>query len=277
MNFLIETQRHSAAHVMADAIQKLYPSAKFGVGPTVEHGFYYDIDIGQSVSPEDLVKIEEEMKRIVKEDPEFVREEMSLDEAIVLFGKIGQSYKVDLLNDLKTKGTTKMAPEEATDLDPANPAVASIYRTGDFVDLCRGPHVGKASEIGAWKLTKVAGAYWRGKAENPQMQRIYGWCFATQAELEEHQKMMDEAEKRDHRIIGPALGLFNFHHYAPNAVFHAKGHGRAKRVDEIRARNFIRRRLLRGSDSADFDSELWKTSGHWELVSRRHVHNDGGR
>ncbi|MEK7655611.1 MAG: threonine--tRNA ligase [Patescibacteria group bacterium] len=270
MNFLIETQRHSAAHVMAAAIQKLYPSAKFGVGPTVEHGFYYDIDIGQSVSPEDLVKIEEEMKRIVKEDPEFVREEMSLDEAIVLFGKIGQSYKVELLNDLKTKGTTKMAPEEATDLDPANPAVASIYRTGDFVDLCRGPHVGKASEIGAWKLTKVAGAYWRGKAENPQMQRIYGWCFATQAELEEHQKMMDEAEKRDHRIIGPALGLFNFHHYAPGMPFFMPK-GMVVRNELMK---FVRE-ISYGEGYSEvqtpqiFDSELWKTSGHWE-----HYHGD---
>ncbi|MBI4138739.1 threonine--tRNA ligase [Candidatus Uhrbacteria bacterium] len=265
MDFSIETRRHSAAHIMAAAIQRLFPDAKFGVGPTVEHGFYYDIDIGRTVTPEDLEAIEKEMKRIVVENPEFTREEMSLDEAIVLFGSLGQSYKVELLKDLNKRGTTKISAEEAGDLDPGNPTVASVYRTGSFVDLCRGPHVGRASEVGAFRLTKVAGAYWRGKAENPQMQRIYGWCFATQAELEEHARMMEEAEKRDHRVLGPALGLFTFHPYAPGIPFYLPK-GMAVRNELM---TFVRE-MSYGEGYQEvqtpqiFDADLWKTSGHWE-------------
>ncbi|MBU0540715.1 threonine--tRNA ligase [Patescibacteria group bacterium] len=265
MDFPIETRRHSAAHVMAAAIQRLFPNAKFGVGPAVEYGFYYDVDIGRAVTPEDLGAIEKEMRKIIAENPEFKHEEMSLDEAIALFESLSQSYKVELLNDLKTKGTTKMSLEDAQDLDTENPAVASIYRTGQFVDLCRGPHVGHASEIGAWKLTKVAGAYWRGNAENPQMQRIYGWCFDTQAELEEHQKMMEEAEKRDHRVLGQALGLFTFHAYAPGIPFFLPK-GMAVRNELVK---FVHE-VSYGEGYQEvqtpqiFDCELWKTSGHWE-------------
>lgn len=206
----IETRRHSAAHVMAAAIKRLFPEAKLGVGPVVENGFYYDIDIGRSVAPEDLKAIEKEMRRIVSENPAFTREELSIDEAIKLFQEMGQVYKVELLSDLKTKGTTKVSVEEAQDVDPKNVGIASIYRTGEFVDLCRGPHVTEAKEIGVWKLTKVAGAYWRGKDTNPQMQRIYGLCFATKEELEAYETMMAEAEKRDHRKLGKELGLFVF-------------------------------------------------------------------
>lgn len=265
MDFPLETRRHSAAHVMAAAVKRLFPDAKFGVGPVVEHGFYYDIDIGRSVTPDDVAAIEKEMVRIVKEDPSFVREEISLDEAIVLFGKLGQSYKVELLNDLKTKGTTKVSAEEAGDIDPGNPTVASIYHTGEFVDLCRGPHVGEAKDIGAFKLTKVAGAYWRGKQENPQMQRIYGLCFATKDELEAHQKMMEEAEKRDHRVLGPALGLFEFHPYAPGMPFFLPKGMVVRNVLE----SFVRE-VSYGEGYSEvrtpqiFDAELWKTSGHWE-------------
>ncbi len=209
-SYPVETRRHSAAHVMAAAIKRLYPDVKLGVGPVIEHGFFYDIDLGRAVTPEDLTQIRDEMTKLVKENPAFVREEMSLDEAIALFQSMGQTYKVELLNDLKTKGTTKVSAEESQDVDPANVDRVSIYRTGDFVDLCRGPHVAEAKEIGAWKITKVAGAYWRGKEGNPQMQRIYGWCFGTKDELEGHAKMMEEAEKRDHRKLGKELGLFIF-------------------------------------------------------------------
>lgn len=195
---------------MAAAIKRLFPDAKFGVGPVVENGFFYDIDIGRAVTREDLDAIGKEMKKIVKENPEFVREEMPIDKAIGLFESMGQTYKVELLNDLKTKGTTKISAEEAGDLDPNNVSTVSVYRTGDFLDLCRGPHVGKARDIGAWKLNKFSGAYWRGKPENPQMQRIYGLCFETPEELEAFETMMAEAEKRDHKILGPQLDLFTF-------------------------------------------------------------------
>ncbi len=210
MDYPIETRRHSAAHVMAAAVHRLFPDAKFGVGPVVENGFYYDIDIGRAVTPEDLAAIDKEMKKIVKENPAFVRGEMPLDDAIKLFTELQQPYKVELLTDLKTKGTTKVSAEEAQDIDPQNVGSVSIYRTGDFADLCRGPHVTEAKEIGAWKLWKIAGAYWRGKSENPQMQRIYGLCFATKDELAAYEKMLEEAEKRDHRKLGKELGLFVF-------------------------------------------------------------------
>lgn len=209
-SYPIETRRHSAAHVMAAAIKRLYPKVKLGVGPVVENGFFYDIDLGRAVTQEDLDAIRKEMQHIVNQNPEFVREEYSLEQGIGLFQEMGQTYKVELLNDLKTKGTTKVSAEEAGDIDPNSVDKISVYRTGDFIDLCRGPHVGHAKDIGAWKITKVAGAYWRGKDTNPQMQRIYGWCFATQDELDAHVKMMEEAEKRDHRKLGKELGLFVF-------------------------------------------------------------------
>lgn len=265
MDYPIETRRHSAAHVMAAAVKRLFPEAKFGVGPVIEHGFYYDIDIGRPVEPKDLERIEKEMKRIVKEDAEFVREEMPIDEAIVLFGSLGQSFKVELLNDLKTKGTTKLTAEETRDLDPANVSHISVYRTGDFLDLCRGPHVGKTSEIGAWKLTKVSGAYWRGNQDNAQLQRIYGLCFSTREELEEHEKMLAEAEKRDHRILGPQLGLFAFHPYAPGMPFFLP-HGMTLRNT---LESFVRE-VSYGEGYKEirtpqvYDADLWKTSGHWE-------------
>jgi threonyl-tRNA synthetase len=204
----IETQRHSAAHLMAAAIRRLFPDAKFGVGPAIEFGFYYDIDIGRPVTAEDIKAISKEMKKMISQNPHFEREEMGIDEAIALFEKMGQTYKVELLKDLKERGTTSLSEEERQDIADVNEV--SLYKTGDFVDLCRGPHVESANEIGAWKLTKFSGAYWRGDEKNAQMQRIYGVCFATQEELDRHLKMLEEAEKRDHRKLGQALGLFMF-------------------------------------------------------------------
>ena len=207
MSISLETRRHSAAHLMAAAIQRLYSSAKFGVGPVVEHGFYYDVDLEQTLSADDLQKIEEMMATIVKENPSFVREEMAIDEAIGFFERMNQSYKVELLNDLKTKGTTSVK-DVGEEFEPGNVTSVSVFHTGNFTDLCRGPHVEQAKEVGVYKLNKIAGAYWRGKDTNPQLQRIYGLCFATQEELDAHLKMLEEAEKRDHRKIGKDLNLF---------------------------------------------------------------------
>ncbi|MCR4256834.1 MAG: threonine--tRNA ligase [Candidatus Uhrbacteria bacterium] len=266
MDYPIETRRHSAAHVMAAAIKRLFPEAKLGVGPVIEHGFYYDIDIGRPVTPDDLKAIDKEMKKIVKENPAFVRGELSIDEAITLFTELGQTYKIELLNDLKTKGTTKVSAEEAQDIDPQNVGSVSSYRTGAFADLCRGPHVTEAKEIGAWKLTKIAGAYWRGKDTNPQMQRIYGLCFETKDRLAAHEKMMEEAEKRDHRKLGAELDLFTFSPLVGSGL------------PMFTPRGVILRQLL-----TDFvwelmqpygyervwvphiaKSDLYKTSGHWD-------------
>lgn len=208
MEYPIEMRRHSAAHLMAAAIKRVFPDAKFGVGPVVENGFYYDIDIGRPVAPPDLKAIDKEMRRIVKENPAFTREELPIDGALKLFRELGQTYKIELLTDIKTKGTTKVSAEEAQDVDPQNVGTVTLYRTGDFIDLCRGPHVTEAKDIGVWKLWKIAGAYWRGKSENAQMQRIYGLSFETQEELKAYEEMLVEAEKRDHRKIGQEQELF---------------------------------------------------------------------
>lgn len=205
-NEQLEKMRHSCAHLVAAAVRDLYPEAKFGVGPVVENGFYYDIDFPSPISEADLEKIENKAKELAKKNLSYVREEMPIDEAIKFFKKSKQDYKVELLQDLKKHGTTNLKDgEEMKDMDVKN---VSLYQTGEFVDLCRGPHVSSTQEVGAFKLVKLAGAYWRGKNENPQLQRLYGVCFAEQAELDEYLKMLAEAEKRDHRKIGQDQHLF---------------------------------------------------------------------
>lgn len=205
-----EIMRHSAAHVMATAIQELWPDTKFGVGPVIENGFYYDVDLEHKLTPQDLAKIEKRMKKIISRNEEFVREEMPIDDAIKLFRDMGQTYKVELLEDIKSRGTTSVRVEEAAELDAEKPDVASIYRTGKFTDLCRGPHVKSSKEIGVFRLRSVAGAYWRGDENNPMLQRVYGVAFLKENELEEYLKMLEEAEKRDHRKLGAELDLFTF-------------------------------------------------------------------
>ncbi|QQR61310.1 threonine--tRNA ligase [Candidatus Uhrbacteria bacterium] len=266
MDYPIMTRRHSAAHVMAAAIKRAFPEAKLGVGPAIESGFYYDIDIGRPVTPEDLKLIEKEMQRIQKENPAFTREEVSLDDAIKLFSELDQTYKVELLNDLKTKGTTKVSAEEAQDVDPQNVGVITIYRTGDFIDLCRGPHVTEAREIGAWKLNKVAGAYWRGNQENAQMQRIYGLCFETKDQLKEYETMMAEAEKRDHRKLGAELDLFTFSPLVGSGLPLFTSRGTILRQNltdfiwELMQPYGYERVMIPHIAKTD----LYKTSGHWD-------------
>lgn len=206
--------RHSLAHIMASAVQKLWPEAKFGVGPVVENGFYYDIDIdGVKISEDDFKKIEKEMRRIVAEKQEFVCEKCAIDEAISWAKQARQPYKTELLNDLKRAGTTVAKDLDASEFgtiasgDSALDEV-TFYTNGDFKDLCRGPHVANTSDVGAFKLMRVAGAYWRGKETNPQMQRLYGVAFATKQELDEHLTMLEEAKKRDHRKLGRELDLY---------------------------------------------------------------------
>lgn len=204
-------QRHSLAHLMASAVQKIWPAALFGVGPAVENGFYYDLEIpGYSLTENDLPKIEKQMNDLLEQNPAYEKKEIDINEAIELFKKLGQPYKVELLNDLKTKGSTKLNETE-TNVLPERSSKISIYKTGDFVDLCRGPHVNSAKEIkAAFKIAYLAGAYWRGSEKNPMLTRIYGLAFASKKELNDHMAMLEEAKKRDHRKIGKELDLFTF-------------------------------------------------------------------
>lgn len=213
-NEQLHAMRHSLAHITAAAIQRLWPEAKFGVGPVVENGFYYDIDLGEKkVSEQDFAKIEKTMRRIVAEAQDFEHFTMPIDQAINWAKENEQPYKEELLNDLKRSGTTV-----ARDLDVAamgtitegDAAVdeVSFYKNGDFVDLCRGPHVANTKDVGAFRLMRVAGAYWRGSEKNPQMQRLYGVAFATEEELGAYLTNLEEAKRRDHRKLGKELDLY---------------------------------------------------------------------
>lgn len=202
--------RHSCAHLLAAAVQKLYPDAKFGVGPAVDNGFYYDISLSETISEGDLKKIQKMMKKLMGQKIEMMREEMSLDDAIKFFEKKSQDFKVELLNDLKERGTTKAGEDLSDEVDLENPDQVSVYHTGEFVDLCRGSHVEHTGQVGAFKLTKVAGAYWRGDDSRAQMQRIYGVCFPSKEELDEYMAMLEEAKKRDHRKLIKDLDLVAF-------------------------------------------------------------------
>ena len=206
--------RHSLAHIMATAVQQLWPDAKFGVGPVVEHGFYYDIDLGETkISEQQFNKIEKIMRRIIAEKQDFVCTKCPIDEAIQWAKDNHQPYKEELLNDLKRAGTTVAKDLDAAEMgtitegDSALDEV-SFYTNGSFRDLCRGPHVANTSEVGAFKLMRVAGAYWRGNEKNPQMQRLYGVAFATQEELDEYLKKLELAKQRDHRKLGKELDLY---------------------------------------------------------------------
>ena len=213
-NEQLSAMRHSLAHITAQAAQHLWPEAKFGVGPVVENGFYYDIDVpGMTISEEDFPKIEAEMRRVIEANYPFERSEKSVDDGIKWAEDAKQPYKVELLNDLKRAGTTIAKDLDASEMgtiaegDSAIENV-SFYTDGDFTDLCRGPHVESTGNVGAFKLMRVAGAYWRGKETNPQMQRLYGIAFATQEELDQYLSMLEEAKARDHRKLGKELDLY---------------------------------------------------------------------
>lgn len=210
----LKSMRHSLAHIMAQAIQHLWPQAKFGVGPAIDNGFYYDIYLDNgTISEADLTKIEEEMRKIVAANYPFERRDVSVEEAIDWAIKGDQTFKVELLNDLKRSGTTvasELAGEKMGSMSDGDSKVetVSLYSQGDYTDLCRGGHVDSTGKVGAFKLTKTAGAYWRGNENNPQMQRIYGVAFATQEELDEYLNRLEIAKQRDHRKLGKELDLY---------------------------------------------------------------------
>lgn len=210
----LKSMRHSLAHIMAQAVQHLWPQAKFGVGPAIDNGFYYDIYLdGATISEDSLPKIEKEMRKIVSANYPFERRDVAIDEAIDWAKENQQNFKIELLNDLKRSGTTvasELSGEDigSTDEAPSKIKTVSLYSQGDYVDLCRGGHVDSTGKVGAFNLTKVAGAYWRGNENNLQMQRIYGVAFATQEELDEYLEKIEIAKQRDHRKLGRDLDLY---------------------------------------------------------------------
>lgn len=271
----LHAMRHSLAHITANAVQHLWPDAKFGVGPVVEHGFYYDIDVsgspdGDRLSDEDFKRIEAEMQAIIKADEPFERFEMSVDEAIAWAVDNGQPYKRELLNDLKRSGTTVAKDLDAAELGLAAEGTSAVekvsfYRNGDFTDLCRGPHVASTGKVGAFKLMRVSGAYWRGNEKNAQMQRMYGVAFATPKELRRHLEMLEEAKKRDHRKLGQELDLFVFSDLVGSGLPMFTPRGTVIREELERYSNELRQRhgYQKVSIPHITKKDLYETSGHW--------------
>jgi threonyl-tRNA synthetase len=238
--------RHSAAHVMAEAVKELFPAAKVTIGPDIESGFYYDFDFERPFTPEDLEKIEARMLLSVAANQPFSREEMSAEEAKALFASLGETYKIEIIDDL---GADRV----------------SVYRHGSFVDLCRGPHLPSTGFLQAVKLTSVAGAYWRGDSKRPMLQRIYGTAFATPKELKAHLAMIEEAKKRDHRKLGPQLDLFSFHERggAGMAYWHPKGGLVRTILEDFVNKEMIRRGYGIVRTPQILKRDLWETSGHY--------------
>ncbi len=242
----LEIIRHSTAHLMAQAVIRLFPSTKVTIGPSVENGFYYDFDPINQFSEEDLIKIEEEMRNIAKEDIKIIRHEITREAAIEKFKAMGENYKVEIIEAI---------PEGE---------ILSLYEQGEFIDLCRGPHVPSTRYLKAFKLAKVAGAYWRGDSKNKMLQRIYGYAFAEERELKDYLFQLEEAEKRDHRKLGKELELFFMSEYGPGFPFFLpKG---------MEMKNTLMRLWEKEHKKAGYkiiqtpimlNKELWETSGHW--------------
>src|SRR5690554_3301751 len=242
----LEVLRHSTAHVMAQAVLRLIPEAKLAIGPPIEHGLYYDFDLPEPLTPEMLERIEEEMRRIIQEDYPFTREVKPREEALRYYREKGEPYKVEIIEDL----------EEDAEL--------SFYSQGEFTDLCRGPHVPSTGRIKAFKLQSVAGAYWRGDARRPMLQRIYGTAFPKKSQLERHLEMLAEAERRDHRKLGRELDLFSFREVAPGFIFwHPKGYTLYRTLLDFSRRLQEARGYQEVSTPWIYRKQLWETSGHW--------------
>jgi len=242
----LDTLRHSTAHLMAQAVQNLFPGTQVTIGPTIENGFYYDFKRSEPFSPEELERIEKRMEELVKADLKIVREELPRGEAIDLFRSMGEHYKVEIIEGI---------PDERV----------SLYRQGDWLDLCRGPHVPSTAALKAFKLTSVAGAYWRGDSRNEQLQRIYGTAWASRKDLDAYLKRVEEAKQRDHRRLGPALDLFSLHPIAPGSpFFHPKGTIIYNRLIQYIRELYARYGYSEVVTPLIYKTDLWKTSGHYE-------------
>lgn len=238
--------RHSAAHLMGQAVVRLFPGTKVTIGPAIENGFYYDFDSEEQFTPEDLEKIEAEMKKIVKEDIKIERLEMSREDAIKHFEALGEIYKVEIIKEI------------------AQGEMLSFYKQGDFMDLCRGPHVPATSYIKAFKLKSVAGAYWRGDSNNKMLQRIYGLAFSDDKRLKDYLKFLEEAEKRDHRRLGKELELFFVSEYGPGfPFFMPKGMVLKNTLIDLWRKEHRKAGYVEIQTPTILNRELWETSGHW--------------
>ena len=237
--------RHSAAHIMAQAVQRLFPNTKVTIGPVIENGFFYDFDPEKPFTEEDLEKIEKEMEKIVKENYPFIRSEMTAEEAKKYFAEKGETYKVEIIEDL---GAEKV----------------SIYQEGEFVDLCRGTHIPSTGFLKAFKLMSTAGAYWRGNSNNKMLQRIYGVAFGSKKELDEYLTMLAEAEKRDHRKLGKQLDLFFLDEHGPGfPFFMPKGVELFNKLQEVWRVEHKKKNYKEIKTPIMLDKELWEISGHW--------------
>ncbi|NLW69630.1 MAG: threonine--tRNA ligase [Eubacteriaceae bacterium] len=238
---------HTTSHIMAQAIRRLYPQTKFAIGPSIDTGFYYDIDLDVPITPDILEDIEAEMKKVIKENPEIVRFVLPREEALAFEKEREQSYKVQLIEEL---------PEDAQIV---------FYKQGDYTDLCAGPHIASISSVKAFKLTSIAGAYWRGDEHNKMLQRIYGISFPTQKELDDYLNMLEEAKKRDHRKIGQELDLFSVMEEGPGfPFFHPKGMVLRNELEEFWKKEHRKRGYEEIKTPMILDVELWKRSGHWD-------------
>ena len=242
----LELIRHSTSHLMAQAVKELYPTAEVTIGPAIENGFYYDFKFERAFTPEDLEKIEARMKELVKKDIPLERYTLPRDEAIAYFKSIGEHYKAEIISEI-----------------PAG-EIISLYRQGDFTDLCRGPHVPSTGKLKVFKLMKVAGAYWRGDSKNEMLQRIYGTAWAKKEDQEAYLTMLAEAEKRDHRRLGKELDLFHLQEEAPGLIFwHAKGWTLWQVVEQFMRRIYRENGYQEVKAPQLLDRSLWERSGHW--------------
>lgn len=243
----LEIYRHSASHIMAMAVKQLFPNTKLAIGPAISDGFYYDFDMLTPLTPADLRKIEEKMREIIKQDIPFIREEVSKEKALQIFTDLGETYKIELINELPNEPIT-------------------VYRNDNFTDLCRGPHTPSTGFIKAFKLLDIAGAYWRGDEHNKMLQRIYGTAFPDEKKLEQYLKNLEEAEKRDHRKLGKELDLFSIHEEAgPGLIYwHPKGACIRNTIETFWKEQHLKRNYDLVYIPHIAKINLWKTSGHWE-------------
>ncbi|MCK9202573.1 MAG: TGS domain-containing protein, partial [Gallionella sp.] len=243
----IDIIRHSTAHLLAYAVKTLFPDAQVTIGPVIENGFYYDFSYKRPFTPEDLAAIEKKMSELAKKDYPVRREVRSRDEAVALFKGMGEHYKAEIIASI-----------------PADQEIG-LYREGDFVDLCRGPHVPSTGKLKVFKLMKVAGAYWRGDSKNEMLQRIYGTAWAKKEEQDAYLHMLEEAEKRDHRKLGTQLDLFHMQEEAPGMVFwHPKGWTLWQQVEQYMRRVYQDNGYQEVRCPQILDRSLWEKSGHWE-------------
>ena len=250
----VDAMRHSAAHVMAEAVVGIFPEAKLGIGPSIEDGFYYDFLLPRPLTPDDLAAIEAGMRASIAADHPFIRQEIPFAEGRAFFEARNQPFKVEILDDLATRSSEAGVPVPPT----------STYQHGQFIDLCKGPHVASTGKIGPFKLMTVAGAYWRGSEKRPMLQRIYGTVWPTQEELEAYLQRREEAKRRDHRRLGVQLDLFSFHDVSPGSAFwHPKGQRLWRTLETAIREVQDRRGYQEVSTPMLVHKKLWEQSGHW--------------